>query len=139
MDNRRRLTVIAVIVIAALALVSIGAFLAVATRQHPVPTLSSVQYSQSKAVPGWDDSAHTTTDPSRLTQLRSTLMRNGWSPSSGNPARQNGCAGGLTTRLALSFTDGTHSTLTVYECGANNDSLTKAVSSLISAWRGTGS
>jgi hypothetical protein len=98
-------------------------------------TLSSVAYSQSQAVPGFDDSTHTTTDADRLAALQRVLHGDGWHPGDTTHNPQNGCAGGVTTHLSMRLGDGSTAKLTTYKCGNDSDKLTADVTSLVSSWR----
>lgn len=108
----------------------------VATRPGPWNgTLTSVSYSQSQAVPGFDGSTHTTTEAGRLAALQRVLRSDGWHPADTGSDPTNGCAGGITTHLTMRLGDGTTSKLDTYRCGNDNDRLTMDVTSLVSAWR----
>jgi hypothetical protein len=133
MKTRRRVAIVIGIVVAALIVVAVGVTLAVNLAPKPVATLSKVSYSQTKAVPGWDDSTRTTTDPAQLKALHDVLQNDHWAPGPAEP--QTGCAGGLGTNLAMTFQDGSKATLHVYECGAQREALTKDITALVSQWR----
>lgn len=97
--------------------------------------LSSVAYSQSQAVPNFDDSTHTTTDRRQLEDLATVLRDDGWHPVPPVVVVKPGCAGGITTRLKLTLDDGTTTTLHTYYCGKDNDRLTTDVTKIVSEWR----
>jgi hypothetical protein len=100
--------------------------------------LTSVAYSQSQAVPNFDDSTHTTTDPQRLAALTKVLRDDGWQPVRTIVVSKPGCAGGITTRLKLTLTGGGTTTLQTYRCGNDNDRLSADVTELVSGWRKAG-
>lgn len=101
-----------------------------------VGEISSVTYSQDEAVPDFDSSPHTVTDPGRLAALRQTLQDDGWKQ---RPATEDsgpsGCSGGTSTTLQISFASGAKSTISVYRCGSSNDRLTTDLTSLVDSWR----
>jgi len=134
MRNRRRIAIIAGIVIVACIVFTVGTTVVLNLTPKPLQPLSTVSYNQTKAVPGWDDATMTTTDPAQLAALHDVLVKDGWTP--GSSAANNGCAGGLATNLALTFTDGSHAKLHVYQCGRDSNALTDDVSALVSQWRG---
>jgi hypothetical protein len=130
--NRRGL--VAIIGIVALSLGIVTAAVIVAFHPgHDVAQITKLEYSQSKAVPDFDNSTHTVTDTADLSQLRSVLQRDGWYPGAVTSSG-DGCTGGLTTNLHLTFADHSSSQLTVYQCGGSTDSLTTDVTELISSW-----
>lgn len=137
MRNRRRIAIIAGIVIVAFIVFTIGTTVVLNFAPKPVQQLSKVSYNQTKAVPGWDDTTTTTTDPAQLGALHEVLVKDKWAP--GSSAANNGCAGGLATNLAMTFTDGSSAKLRVYQCGRDNDDLTDDVSTLVSGWRSANS
>lgn len=98
-------------------------------------TLTSVAYSQSQAVPGFDGSTHTTTDSDRLAALQRVLHSDGWHPGDTTHNPNNGCTGGITTHLRMRLGDGSTAKLTTYRCGNDGDKLTADVTSLVSSWR----
>ncbi|GAB3608466.1 hypothetical protein GCM10027414_05910 [Humibacter ginsengiterrae] len=98
-------------------------------------TLTSVAYSQSQAEPNFDDSTRTTTDADRLAALQRVLHDDGWHPGDARQASGNGCAGGVTTHLAMRLGDGSSAKLDTYQCGNSNDRLTADVTRLVSSWR----
>jgi hypothetical protein len=100
--------------------------------------LTSVSYRQIEAVPNFDESMHTTTDPARLTALTKVLKDNGWTPGATVGTGDGGCAGGIETQLVLALGDGSTSKLTTYRCGDGNGALTRDVTSLVSSWRASG-
>lgn len=134
MRNRRRIAIIAGIVIVAFIVFTIGTTVVLNLAPKTPAALTQVTYKQTKAVPGWDDSAHTTTDPARLNALHDVLAKDGWHPGD-KPADSSGCAGGTGTRLDLTFTGGQKSQLSVYQCGRDSDALTKDITDLVSSWR----
>ncbi len=101
-------------------------------------TMLSVSYRQSQAVPGFDDSTHTTTDPGRLAELRRVLHDDGWLPGDTGRGANDGCTGGITTHLRMTLGDGTTSELVTYRCGNDADALTADVTRLVSSWRSAG-
>lgn len=98
-------------------------------------TLTSVAYSQSQAVPNFDDSTRTTTDAGHLAALQRVLHDDGWHPGDAGQASSNGCAGGIATHLNMRLGDGSTAKLDTYRCGNDNDRLTADVTRLISSWR----
>jgi hypothetical protein len=134
MRNRRRIAIIAGIVIVAFIVFTIGTTVVLNFSSKPPAELTQVTYKQTKAVPGWDDSTHTTTDPARLTAMHDVLVKDGWKPGD-KPADGNGCAGGTATHLGLTFAGGAQSQLTVYQCGRDADALTTDITNLVTSWR----
>jgi hypothetical protein len=135
--NRRRLALIAIIVVVVFVIFSVGATLLFNSGggASSVGTISSVSYSQTKAVQGWDDSTHTMTDAGQLSELQKVLAKNNWSPNAKVDSNSM-CAGGLATTLAMTFSNNSRSTLRVYECGRDSGALATDVTSLVSSWRG---
>jgi hypothetical protein len=134
--NRRRLTLIAGIVVVALILFTIGTTVALQLRPQPLDPLTEVSYRQAKAVPGWDDSTRTTTDTVQLTQLYDVLTSNGWRPGQhAEVDTASGCVGGTTTELDLHFADDSTVKAAFYSCGGDTDRLTNDVTRLIASWR----
>ncbi|HWU57714.1 MAG TPA: hypothetical protein VN045_03260 [Microbacteriaceae bacterium] len=134
MRNRRRIAIIAGIVIVAFIVFTVGTTVVLNLAPKPPAALTQVTYKQTKAVLGWDDSTHTTTDPARLSAMHDVLVKDGWKPGDKRAGR-NGCAGGTATQLGLTFAGGTQSQLTVYECGRDADALTKDITDLVTSWR----
>lgn len=97
-------------------------------------TLKAAEYSQSQAVPGFDDTTHDVTDRADLTVLQRVLHDDGWHPGDTEHAA-SGCAGSIATHLRLTLTDGTKTKLTTYLCGGDNDALAKDITQIVSAWR----
>ncbi|WP_460517412.1 hypothetical protein [Humibacter antri] len=98
-------------------------------------SLASVTYSQSQAVPNFDESARSTTDADRLAALQRVLHDDGWQPGEKGQASSNGCAGGIATHLAMRLGDGSSAKLDTYQCGNSSDHLTTDVTRLVSSWR----
>jgi hypothetical protein len=134
MRNRRRIAIIAGIVIVAFIVFTIGTTVVLNLAPKAPAQLTQVTYKQTKAVPGWDDSTHTTTDAARLSAMHDVLVKDGWKPGD-KPASGNGCAGGTATQLELTFAGGAQSKLTVYQCGRDTDALTKDITNLVTSWR----
>ncbi|GAB3384680.1 hypothetical protein GCM10027568_00760 [Humibacter soli] len=97
-------------------------------------TLKAVEYSQSQAVPDFDDSTHRVTSVADLKVLQQVLRDDGWHPGA-TVSSKPGCVGGIATKLKLTLSDGSTSKLDTYLCGADNDALTKDVTKTVSAWR----
>lgn len=137
MRNRKRLAIIAGIVVIIFVIFTVGTTIVLnlaPKAPHAPSELSSVTYRQTKAVEGWDDSTHTTSDPAQLQAMHDVLVKDGWQVGK-SPARNAGCTGGLETQLELSFTDGLKSQFSVYRCGGNPSALTGDISDLVSSWR----
>jgi hypothetical protein len=121
---------------AVVAVAIVVAIVIVVVRPGPwTGTITSVTYRQSQAVPGFDDSPKTTTDPQQLDALTEVLRDDGWHPGASVIEARPGCAGGVTTRLQLTLGDGTKTMLQTYSCGSDNSRLTTDVTNLVSGWR----
>jgi hypothetical protein len=115
------------------AAVIVAIVVAVVPHATSVPPIQSASYKQSKAVPGFDESTHKVTEASQLTQLHDTLSKDGWTIGA-NPPRPQGCTGGLETSFSMTFTDGTSSSVSVYQCGNDNSALTDDLTKLVASW-----
>ena len=123
-------TVIAAIVVG-FALVLSGCSSAAPT---PTATLVEVTHSQSKAVPDFDSSEQRETDADRLAELQGLIEEYDWS-SSVVPQDLDGCTGGTSTDLKLTWSDGTTDEWGTYRCGGDNPEFVVALTELIASWR----
>lgn len=98
-------------------------------------TITSAAYSQSQAVPNFDDSTKTTTDADQLAALQRVLHSDGWHPGDTGQVAGNGCTGGITTHLSMKLGDGSTAKLDTYQCGKDNDKLTTDITRLVSSWQ----
>lgn len=99
---------------------------------HEVPEITEVMHEQSKAVPDFDGSEQTETDPQRLDELRNLLIENGWQP--GRKYTDPGCDGATSTHLEITFADGTDSDLDVIDC-SGSPAFIDDLTGLIGSWR----
>lgn len=100
-----------------------------------VGAISSVTYTQNAAIPNYDSSPHTVTSPARLAALRTVLQHDGWKPKpTTNEVVKDGCSGGTSTMLKITFATGTHSTISVAPCGSDADALSNDITALVNRW-----
>lgn len=114
-----------IIAASVLLLVGVGFFVVArfftptADQEHSINQsgIEKVVYSSSQAVPNYDNSERTVTDPSVLAQISSQLRTNSIKPSgSGSGNQQMGCTGGLQINLKVYYKDGNTQDVNIGYC-----------------------
>lgn len=118
--------------VATLLLLSTLSVTGCSSQQPASPELTSVTFSQSKAVPDYDSDTYTVTDADQLAALEAVLDTYDWKPGTSYP-RDNACVGGTTTEIALVFADNSTATIHTYRCGSS-DGLVDELTDLVSSW-----
>lgn len=110
-------------------------FTSCATQEADGPgALSSVSYQQSKAVPDYDSDAYETSEETQLSELSDVLQQYDWTPGWEQAEAEPGCVGGTTTKLGLTFSDGTDEVIEMYSCGQEAEPFVTAVTELVESW-----
>jgi hypothetical protein len=130
----RLIAAIAAVVIVALVLLIV----AVNSGNRPVLTpITSIQYSQSKAVKGFSDSSHKTSDPARIATFTAIVTKYSIDVTHFDRTLNDVCTGGLATDITLGFADSKTATLRVYDCGRTvpRGTFVSDSSALFTRWR----
>jgi len=99
------------------------------------PALEELTFSQSQAVPDFDDGSYRITEPGSLQELSDLLERDGIRSQSDIAEGEPGCTGGVSTTLDLEFVDGNEENLELYDCGDPGDGFIADATALVSDWR----
>lgn len=128
--------------ISAVAAVVVGALvvLIVAVNSGPRPVLSPVtgiEYSQSKAVEGFTDFSHQTSDAARITAFTAIIKKYGVDVTNFDQTLNDVCTGGLATDISLEFANSKTAELRVYDCGRTvpRGTFVSDTSALFTRWR----
>ena len=99
------------------------------------PALEELTFSQSQAVPDFDEGSYRITEPGRLKELSDLLERDGIRSQSDISEGEPGCTGGVSTTLDLELVDGSDEHLELYDCGDTGDAFIADTTALVSDWR----
>lgn len=130
----RLIAVIAAVVIVALVLL----VFAVNSSSRPLlGPITGIQYSQSKAVEGFSDSSHETTDPERIAAFTKLVKEYSIDVTHFDQTLNDVCTGGLATNITLEFADSKTAKLRVYDCGRTvpRGTFVSDTSALFTRWR----
>ncbi len=128
--------------IAALAavIIIVVALLVVSVTSGPRPEttpITSIQYSQSKAVEGFTNSSHQTSDAARIAAFTAIAKKYGVDVTHFDQTLNDVCTGGLATDITLEFADSKTAELRVYDCGRTvpRGTFVSDTSALFTRWR----
>ncbi len=99
-----------------------------------VPTITSVSYSQSQALPNFDSSSHTTTDPADIADLTRVLQEFDVTGSYSSDRNTDGCTGALSTMVVYTTADNSEVMLDV-EGNCKATKFDAALGELVRSWR----
>lgn len=130
----RLFVAITVVVVAALLVI------VVAINSTPRPALTpitAIAYIQSKAVKGFSDSPHQTTDPARIAAFTALSKKYSIDVTRFDRTLNDVCTGGLATDITLTFADSRTAKLRVYDCGRTvpRGTFVSDTSALFTGWR----
>ncbi|MHC5795169.1 hypothetical protein ACVXZ4_03345 [Lacisediminihabitans sp. FW035] len=102
-----------------------------------LPPITGIQYSQSKAVEGFSDSSHETSDPARIAAFTAIVKKYGVDVTNFDQTLNDVCTGGLATDITLEFADSKTAELRVYDCGRTvpRGTFVSDTSALFTRWR----
>jgi hypothetical protein len=123
----------AVVIVALVVLVA-----AINSGYRPALTpITSIQYGQSKAVKGFVESSHKTSDPARIAAFTAIVSKYSIDVTHFDQALNDVCTGGLATDITLGFADSKTATLRVYDCGRTvpRGTFVSDSSALFTQWR----
>jgi hypothetical protein len=110
---RLLVALVAVVVVAIVAVL-------IAVDNAPAPRLervTSIDYSQSKAILDFDDSAHTITDTARIASFTHLVAKYSIDVWHFDQTLNDVCTGGLSTDIDLHFARAKTASLRLYDCG----------------------
>lgn len=113
---------------------AVGALSACSGSPAEVREITSVSYSQSQALPDFDGSTHTTTDPADIADLTSVLKEYDVTGSYSSARNTDGCTGALSTTVTYTTVDDSEVTLDV-EGNCKETTFDNALGDLVSTWR----
>jgi len=130
----RLVAAVAVVVIVAVVLVIVAAN---SSQRPTLPSITGIQYSQSKAVEGFSDSSHETADPARIAAFTAIINKYGVDVTNFDQTLNDVCTGGLATNITLRFADSKTAELRVYDCGRTvpRGTFVSDTSALFTRWR----
>ncbi len=127
---------IVVLISALVALVLLVLLIVQLSQPRPLQALAKIEFSQSQAVPGFDDSTRTVTDQVKLHEFGRIVRDNRIDVGSLSATSSNGCTGGVTTRATLFYVTGPQQKVTIYSCGsAATEGSTAKLTQLFTGWR----
>lgn len=102
----------------------------------PGKPIDSLVYSQYQAIEGFDDSEFTQHEPAEVTRFMALLDEYGVEPGVTDITPDEQCDGGLSTSVAITYSDGTTTDMIIESCGESDYSdFTREASDLFSEWR----
>ncbi len=103
----------------------------------PMAPITSIEFSQSKPVPNFSDSTHTTTEPARIAAFTALVKKYSIDPSNFDSALNDECTGGLTTDITLAFGGSKTAKLRLYDCGRTvpRGTFVSDATALFTGWR----
>jgi hypothetical protein len=105
------------------------------TVPQPLKAIRSIVFSQSQAVPNFDTSSHTVESPTRIREFSALVKKYGVDVYDFDPSLDDGCTGGVATKMTLHFVDGSDQRLEVYACGGKAGTFVQDVTDLVTSWR----
>ncbi|MGV8884498.1 MAG: hypothetical protein ACOH1T_02755 [Microbacteriaceae bacterium] len=96
--------------------------------------IDSLSYTQSKAVADFDGSAVTITDEKRIAEFNALRERFRVTPGLAFFGSNEGCTGGTSTDLTVTYVDGRTAAIQMYDCG-DDAGFVPAATELFSGWR----
>ncbi len=136
-QSRLQLRLIAVVAaVVTVALVVLIVTLNSGSRPELTP-ITSIQYSQSKAVEGFSASSHETTDAARIAAFSAIVTKYSIDVTNFDQTLNDVCTGGLATVITLRFADSKSAKLRVYDCGRTvpRGTFVSDASALFTRWR----
>lgn len=134
MLNRGRIALV-LATVAAVALAAWFVLIQVQTRTAAGGEITSITFSQSQAVEGFDDSDYTQTDPAAIAEFQALLNEFGVVPGQ-TALTAEGCPGSLGTELELTYRDGATVPMSLNTCGAGaHEDFMNEATDLVSSWR----
>lgn len=96
-------------------------------------TIASVTFSQSKAVPDYDGADYTVTDRERLAELERLIKVYGVVPAVPFISADNGCTGGTSTSIEITYDSGIVVANNFYDC--DESGFIPAATDLLESWK----
>jgi hypothetical protein len=99
--------------------------------------ITGIQYSQSKAVKGFSEFSHETSDAARIAAFTAIARKYSIDLAHFDQTLNDVCTGGLATDITLGFADSKTATLRVYDCGGAvpRGTFVSDTSALFTRWR----
>jgi len=127
-----------VVVMAALVVVLTGCILYPGQPSGPVDqnadNLLNVRFAQTQAVQGFDTSSYTLTDE-QVDEFRDLLIAHDVDPGDYRTPDTDGCAGGITSRVQMSFSGNGDKEMIIDGCAADDGSFEQEATDFFSAIR----
>lgn len=121
-------------IVAAVALTTLLIFQLTAA-PTPLKQIRSIEFSQSQAVPNFDDSSHTVRDQQRIREFAALVKKYDVDVTDYDTALNDGCTGGTATNIHLHFVDGSAQKLRTYACGGASGTFVQDVTDLFGGWK----
>lgn len=134
---RRAALVGAIVAAIALMFVAIFILVSVLTPARAMAPISSIEFSQSKAVPNFPDATHTTTEPARIAAFTALVKRYSIDVTNFDQSLNDDCTGGLSTDITLRFAPSGAAKLRLYDCGRTvpRGTFVSDATALFTTWR----
>jgi hypothetical protein len=127
----------AIVITATVAVVILVNVLTPPVRLAPI---QSIQYYQTKTVPGFDNSMHTITDPTRVAAFSAIVKKYSIDLDHFDSTLNDECTGGLATNIAVTLGDRSVHKLRIYDCGRTTPrgTFVSDATALITSWSAQG-
>lgn len=88
------------------------------TPDAPTGPITSIEYSQTKAIPHFDISVHTVVEPAKITAFTDLLNKYSINANAYKQSLNDGCTGGLATEVTLKYANSPSATFRIYDCAS---------------------
>lgn len=107
-----------------------------ATPARPAADITSITFHQYQAIEDFDDSDYTQNDSSELARFAAVLDEFGVVPGVTITTVEDDCAGGLSSTLAITYTEGPTAEMFIANCGKPEfDDFNQQANELLTEWR----
>jgi hypothetical protein len=127
----------AIVIVAAVAVVILVNLLTPPVRMAPI---ESIQYYQTKTVPGFDNSTHTVTDPTQVAAFSTIVKKYSIDFDHFDSTLNDDCTGGLATNITVTLTDRSVHKISIYDCGRTvpRGTFVSDATALFTSWSARG-